>query len=166
VWNLATKKAEVRTKPGETYQKGASYKLRLEFLTSDGDTVYTGDLTVKPAQSKVKHPIPKSTLQHQSRAGVENHVKIDLKATSPAGAKIENFSIKKNPNDAYWYYFDYKEQALHIWIRDGALAKPGKATLVFSAVYEGQGLENTGTKAKPKYGLKPVDLKIPVTVAR
>ena len=54
-----------------------------------------------------------------------------------------------------------------LWVRDGALVKTGKATLVFSVTYEGQGWESVKIAGAPQLAPpKPIDLKIPVNVLR
>jgi hypothetical protein len=169
VWNAATGKAEVRTKPGEAWQKGASYRLKLEFTLDGGaGNVYTNDLVIKPAQSAVKHALPKNIVMNQARAGIQNHITIDMAPRTPAGAKIAELGFKpervagkylNNPNDAYWFYFDEGAQVLHLWLKDGASVKPGKSTLTFSVTYVGQGVEKkTGAQ-------KPRDLKLQVNMA-
>jgi len=180
IWNAATQKVEVRTKPGVVYHKGAAYKLRFEFELAGSNTVTTGDITIKPAQSAVKHNLPKTLTLFQSRSTVKHYVAIDLTALTPNGARIATFGFKpekgdkngiiakyvNNPDNAYWYSFDPVSQMLHIWMKDGAMVKPGKATLVFNVTYEGQGIENVGTKAVPVWGPKQIDLKIPVTIVK
>ena len=172
-WNNVTQKVEVRAPAAiSSYQRNFSYKMRFEFTLAGGSTLTSGDVTIKPAQGKVKHAVPKSVVKHQSRTGVENHVKINLKALTPGGARINDFGFKaetaanlkkgkyiNNPGDAYWYYFDYHKQELHLWIKDGAMVKPGKATLKFHVLYEGQGMEKNTT-------IKPIEIKIPVGVLR
>lgn len=160
-------KAIITAKPDETYIKGASYKMRLKFTLESGDAVSTGDLSVKPAQSAVKHKLPKSLTIFQSRtaANFSNCETIDLAPQTPDSAKIASLTFPAgNPNNAYWYYFDENAQQLKIWLKDVSLVKPGKSSLTFGAIYEGQGVENTGTKANPVYIQKPVLLKLPVTV--
>ena len=165
--NTDTGQIEIRTRANEDFQKGASYKMRLEFTLVDGSTVYSGDITIKPAHSAVKHSIPAIT-HYQSRTGVENHMVVDIKPVSPGNAKIETLVIKANgnPGDAYWYHYDKASHKLHLWVKDGAAVKPGKQTLVFSVTYKDQAFENIGTKAAPVMGPKPVDLKVPVTIVR
>ena len=179
-WNPMTKKVEVRAIPGEAYQKGFSYKMKFEFELADENKLTTGDVAVKPVQSKIKHNLPKQVPMYQGRTGVLHKEIINLAPTSPAGAKIETLGFKaektdkngkitkhvNNPNDAYWYYFDKNAQQLHIWSRDGALVKPGKSTLVFSVTYEGQGTEKIKIDGVSKQAPKPVYLKIPVIVSR
>jgi hypothetical protein len=176
VWNPAAGQAEVRAKPGEVFERGASYQLRLEFtLAGPGGsgTVYSGNVAIKPAQSKVKHSLPKAVTVYQSRANLGNYMEVDFAAASPKGARIEALTLKANPggtsssggasgfsDGAYWYHFDYSSQKLHIWLRDGALVKPGKQTLKFNAIYEGQGVEKgSGTP-------KPAELELTINVAR
>ena len=165
-WNPEAKKVEVRAITGAVYQKGFSYKLKFQFALEGGNTLTTGDVAIKPAQSTVKHSIPKSTTMYQSRTGVFDRQVITIKPTSPAGARVQSASFKTNPGGAYWYYFDESAQQLHIWVKDGALVKTGKATLVFSVTYEGQGTVAVKTGGVTTQTIKPVDLKIPVTVVR
>jgi len=174
-WNSKTEKVEIRTLEDETYRKGATYRLRLAFAMSSGDTINTADIIIKPAQSVVRHGLPKTLTMYQSRTTVLNYTAVDLMPFTPVGARIETFGFKSeknaakpvnNPGNAYWYYFDDDAQELHVWIRDGALLKPGKATLVFSVTYQGQGIENLGAKAVPPFGPKPLDIKLPVTVVK
>jgi len=164
-WNPATNKVEVRAKAGETYQRNLIYKLKFDFKLAGGNTLTTGIINIKPVHSSVKHSIPKVTLMHQSRTGEGYMQVINLAPSSPAGAKVETIYFdpskpKNNPGGAYWYYFDESAQQLNIWIRDGAMVKPGKVTLIFSVTYEGQGTEGAAKT------IKPLNLKIPVTVAR
>ena len=66
---------------------------------------------------------------------------------------------KKHTNVSSKEIYDPVRQELHIWLKDGAMVKPGKQTLIFSVTYEGQGVESNG---KPG----PRDIKVPVTVLR
>jgi uncharacterized protein YjdB len=174
--------------------KGEQFKVRFKFTLADDNTVTTGTITIKPAQSTVKHSIPKTATLYQSRtmSGHSHLASFNLTAAAPLGARVKTLGFKEetnanmnktpkkyvnNPNNAYWYSFDASSQRLDVWLLDSALVKPGKATLTFSATYDGQGLERyksvndgwvewlengkkVGTKAKP------IDIKIPVTVAR
>jgi len=164
-WNPLTRKVEVRTIPGETYHRGASYGLRFEFDLGDGNKLRTGNVTIKPTTSTVKHSIPKQAqnLMYQSRTGVENSLIINLTPTTPTGARIETLRFKTNPNNAFMFFFDESSQELYIWIKDSATVKPGKATLTFSATYDGQGVEATGAN---KDNPRPTDIKIPVNVLK
>jgi hypothetical protein len=175
----------------ENIIKGESFKVKLLFTLSDGNKANTGTLTIKPMQSAVKHNIPKTTTMYQSRT-MSRHIHLatfDLTAVAPIGARIESFDFKEetarnmgvmpkryvnNPNNAYWYSFDSISQQLDVWVLDSALVKPGRATLTFSVIYEGQGLEKhipiNGSRNDPECKTaiepKPVDIKIPVTVVR
>jgi hypothetical protein len=159
-WNFETGKVEVRTKPQITYRRGAAYRLRFEFDLEGGDNnkVRTGNITVRPAQSAVRHNIPRQTM-YQSRTGTVHRQTIDLTQTSPSGARVETLQLKANPNSAYWYNFDENRQQLHIWIRDGSRVRLGRYNVTFSVTYEGQGVERNGSPRR-------IDLRVPVNVLR
>ena len=158
------KKAVVTANEDFAFRRGATHKVMLQFCigeNNDSEEVWltTKTINVKPNHSAVALTLPKSTLMYQSRAGIDNAVTIPLTVKKPIGATIDKLVIKANPGAAYWYYFDRSEQELHIWIVDGALAKPGKATLTFEATYAGHGVEANGNP-------KPALLKIPVNILR
>ncbi|MCL1896555.1 MAG: hypothetical protein FWG03_08415 [Clostridiales bacterium] len=101
------RKSRALPNPSGAYKKGASYVLRLKFDIGDGNFLTSGNLTIKPAQSKVKHSLPRRTF-YQSRTGVGYKEIVDLAAVKPAGAKIVSVAFnpakpKNNPGDAYWY---------------------------------------------------------------
>jgi len=166
-------KVELTAKKDAVITKGAVYKFRIEFTLGGFATVTTNDVAVKPAQSKISIK-PKAAPVFLSRVDKANSVFIDLTPPKPAGAKIAAIEFKQetaknlkagkivnNPNNAYWYEFTEEngKQGVRVWLRDGALAKPGKAALTFSVTYEGQGAEANGA-------LKPFDVKVPLTVIR
>ena len=178
-WNETTNRVDVRTKPGGVYQKGKTYKLKFMFELEGGNYVTTKDVSIKPTQSAVKLSVPKNTTLYQSREEAANGAAIDLSPVKPVGAKIVSIEFKEektnklanNPNNAFWYNFDYNKQELRIWVKEGTFAKAGKANLLFSVVYEGQGIEAYKTvngkaisiaDARPK----PIDVKIPITVVK
>lgn len=173
----------VKANPAANIKKGEQFKGKLMFTLADGNPAETGVITIKVAQTAVKHNIPKSITMYQSCTDANHHVVIDLNPVTPTGAKIkeDSFGFKtetaknmsagkfvNNPNNAYWFSFDEESQELHIWIKDSSLVKIGKSTLVFSATYEGQGWESFKpiNSTATVEGLKPVDIKIPVTMLR
>ena len=156
------KKAVVTAKEGVDFRKNFTHKINLQFnIGEEGAAdifVSTANVNIKPVQSAVAHALPKTTIMYQSRAGIGNAVApIDLAPKKPVGATIDKLVIKANPKEAYWYYFDRSEQKLYIWIVDGALTKPGKATLTFEATYTGHSVEANGNP-------KPALIKIPVSI--
>jgi len=159
IWNPVTKRIEVRAAQGAPFELGNSYSFRFELELESGNRIKTPYVTVTPIQSKVKHTVPKQVPMYQSRTGAAYRQMVKLAPTSPAGARISSLTLKTNPNDAYWYYFDTNEQLLYLWIKDSAMVKPGKSALVFSALYEGQGTGKSGE-------LVLSDIKITVNVLR
>jgi hypothetical protein len=181
--NWEAGKAVVRA-TNENIIKGESFKVKLLFTLSDGNKISTGTLTVKPAQSAVKHSIPKTTAMYQSRT-MSRHIHLatfDLTAVTPTGARIAELGFKEeskaniaklkyvnNPNNAYWFSFDAISQRLYVWLRDPKLAKPGRVTLTFSVTYEGQGIERFKPVNSATYIYdepNPYEIKVPVTILK
>jgi hypothetical protein len=148
-------------------RRGASYKVRLEFTLDDGTEngfkVTTKDITIKPAQGTPKHSLPTNTTLYLSWPGDGNTHTINFAPTAPAGARVADLKFK-NPadNDAYTISFDQGTQTLSLYLKDPTKAnrgRAGKATLTFSATYEGQGIEANGQP-------KARDVKLTVVIAR
>ena len=181
-WDRATEKltvemmdgnAVVTAKEGATFSKGERFSVKLAFTMADGSILESNNLRIRPANSKVRHNIPRINPLFQSRSGPANPLVIDLSPIAPTGARVATLDFKEektnkagqvtryvnNPNEAYWYSFDEYSQTLYVWIKDSARLKPGNARLTFSLTYEGQGMEKNGR-------IRPVDLRVPIRISR
>jgi hypothetical protein len=154
-------------------RRGERFRVRLEFTLTDGTTKVTSPIiTIRPNQSAVRHAIPRVNTVFQSRSGVNSAIIIDVKPTTPAGARVRTLEFRpetaanerrgrfvNNPNNAYAIHFDPVRQELHVWVRDSALVIPGRrVSLTFQLTYEGQGLESSTQQPRQ------IQLRVPVTV--
>jgi hypothetical protein len=160
---------------GADIRRGERIRVQLRFTLTDGRTVDTAAFNISPAQSAVRHSLPRQTM-YQSRTGTLHREIIDLSPISPIGARVKSLEFKdetaanvrnnrqvNNPNGAYWFHFNEENQQLHIWITDSSRVRLGRYNLVFSVTYEGQGLESSGTRAGQA---RFIDLRLPVNVVR
>jgi hypothetical protein len=167
--------AVVTAKTDSDINRGERFNVQLQFRLTDGRTVDTAAFNISPAQSAVRHSLPRQAM-YQSRTGTQHREIIDLSPTSPIGARVASLEFKieteanernnrqvNNPNGAYWFHFDEENQQLHVWIRDSSRVRLGRYNLVFSVTYEGQGLEQSGTRVGQA---RLIDLRLPVNVLR